>query len=175
MPRARDVWTAGEIELVRSLLAQGVTRSQIGAQLGRSRCAVSGQIHRGGLSSAAAPATAIRAGTTSLRARGHRAEVTRPRPIKPRSVSADTEVMLKPGTMRGRSPAVLVPICEPVSLLDLGPGGCHWPVAGGSGLSLMMCGAPLARQADGIYAAPFEQGEIGPDLFAAERVKDSFT
>jgi len=26
---------------------------------------------------------------------------------------------------------------------------------------------PLARRPDGIFAAPFEQGEIGPDLFRA--------
>ena len=30
----------------------------------------------------------------------------------------------------------------------------------------------MARRADGIHLAPFEQGEIGPDLFRAARKMD---
>jgi len=40
--RPRDVWSAGEAKLVRTMLAAGASRLEIGTRLGRSRCAVAG-------------------------------------------------------------------------------------------------------------------------------------
>jgi hypothetical protein len=48
MTSPRNEWLGSEVEIVRTLLSKGATRSEIAARLGnRSREAVSGLIHRG--------------------------------------------------------------------------------------------------------------------------------
>jgi len=121
-------WTPERIEQLRSFIATGLTCSQIAAEIGVTRNAVIGKIHRLGLSTG--------------RPAGAPARPSPPRAAHPRRPSQRTLLRLM---MADGVPAPGEPEAEPVesaqacSLLELSQGRCRWPV-GDDSAALAFCG-----------------------------------
>ncbi len=113
-------WTAERVEQLRSFVATGMTCSQIAAEIGVTRNAVIGKIHRLGLSTerpAAAPA-----GSCRQRARRPRLLARRQllRLVSPEAASGLCEIACAP---------VSVESAQRCSLLELTQGKCRWPIS----------------------------------------------
>jgi GcrA cell cycle regulator len=121
-------WTPERVEQLRSCVVTGLTCSQIAAEIGVSRNAVIGKIHRLGLSSGRPPGGAAR--TCPPRARLPRA------PSQGRLL----RLMFSDGapaanTHTGSS---TVDSAKPCALIDLERGKCRWPLEGAGNFSF--CG-----------------------------------
>ena len=136
-------WTPERVEQLRSCLVTGLTCSQIAAEIGVSRNAVIGKIHRLGLSPGRPPGGSAR--SCPPRARHPRAATGRRVLRLMWSEGAPTaETAAAPGT---------VDSARPCSLLDLDRGKCHWPLgepASGTG-GFVFCGNPAI---DGVSYCP---------------------
>ena len=127
-----DTWTPERVEQLQSFVGAGLSCSQIAAQIGVTRNAVIGKIHRLGLSPVRPPGAATR--SCPPRARDPRAASERRRL---RLLWSDGAVTAEPA-----GPAA-VESAEPCSLLDLAQGKCRWPVSdtGGNGTAdFVFCG-----------------------------------
>ena len=130
-----NTWTAERIEQLRSFVATGLTCSQIAAEIGVSRNAVIGKIHRLGLSSgrpAGAPAR-----TCPPRARPPRASAQRQ---LLRLLYADTPYV------PGEAVAAVDPVgsMQRCSLLELERDNCRWPVGNPDAADFAFCGNAAA-------------------------------
>jgi GcrA cell cycle regulator len=121
-----DAWTTERVDLLKSCLEAGLSCGQIAREIGVTRNAVIGKIHRLGLSrgrptagQAERPGTPTRRSATLLRRRIMR------------SVYADAP-----------TPAVEDPAAGAVhcSLLDLATGRCRWPINDPGSENFCFCG-----------------------------------
>ncbi len=145
-------WTEERVELLRKLWLDGLSASRIANQLanGISRNAVIGKVHRLGLAGRAkAPATA-----------GQRPRVKPARPATPRPAAAgrgNTAFALKPQPMPIVRPQpedeVVVPICEPVTIMELREAMCRWPLGDPTTAEFRFCGGKKAAAGSGPYCA----------------------
>jgi GcrA cell cycle regulator len=127
-----ETWTPERVEQLRSCVVTGLTCSQIAAQIGVSRNAVIGKIHRLGLSPGRPPGGAARS--------------CPPRARHPRAASHRRVLRLMwsegaPVAETGMPTAV--ESVQPCSLLDLANGTCRWPVsepAGRGSADFAFCG-----------------------------------
>jgi GcrA cell cycle regulator len=129
-----ETWTPERVEQLRSLVVTGLSCSQIGAQIGVSRNAVIGKIHRLGLSPGRPSGGAAR--TCPPRARHPRAATSQRRLL--RLTWSDGASVAEEATAAGA-----VACAQPCSLLDLEHGKCRWPVgepAGGAAADFTFCG-----------------------------------
>jgi GcrA cell cycle regulator len=135
-------WTDERVELLKKLWAEGLSASQIAAELGGvTRNAVIGKVHRLGLSGRAkAPSSAI------------------PRPRKPRTASSgirmsrpaargntalarhavlayDLEIEPEPEPLEN-----IVPIGQRCTLLELSDAKCRWPIGDPGSMDFFFCG-----------------------------------
>lgn len=135
-------WTDERVELLKKLWADGLSASQIAAELGGiTRNAVIGKVHRLGLSGRAkSPSSAS------------------PRPRKPRQ----THMMRVRPQMRGNTalahayaydtdlepePEVIeniIPIGQRRTLVELNENTCRWPIGDPSSQEFFFCGGPPA-------------------------------
>jgi GcrA cell cycle regulator len=132
-------WTDERVELLKKLWAEGLSASQIAAQLGGvTRNAVIGKVHRLNLSGRAKPTSST------------------PRPRKPRSpspqrhsrtyVSGNTALKVHAQPQPRRATAAMpiedlvVPISLKVSLLALTDQMCKWPIGDPSAEDFHFCG-----------------------------------
>ncbi len=121
-------WTAERVERLRTFVATGMTCSQIAAEIGVTRNAVIGKIHRLGLSTerpaAGAAAGAAPAGSCPQRARRPRLSARRQllRLVSPAAPSGTSEIVCEP---------VPVDSAQNCSLLELTQGKCRWPLSNG--------------------------------------------
>jgi GcrA cell cycle regulator len=133
-------WTDDRVELLKKLWADGLSASQIAAELGGiSRNSVIGKVHRLGLAGRAkSPASAM------------------PRQRKPRSQG--TVMRMSRPTIRGNTvlaalqafepefepePQVsenIIPIGQRCTILELGEGKCRWPIGDPSAADFFFCG-----------------------------------
>jgi len=129
---SNDTWTPERVEQLQGFVVAGLSCSQIAAQIGVTRNAVIGKIHRLGLSPVRPPGAAAR--SCPPRARDPRAASQRRRL---RLLWSDGAV--KPEADVGPAP---VESAEPCSLLDLAQGKCRWPVsdAAGGTADFVFCG-----------------------------------
>ncbi|WP_337271356.1 GcrA family cell cycle regulator [Oryzifoliimicrobium ureilyticus] len=130
-------WTDERVEKLKKLWAEGLSASQIAAQLGGvSRNAVIGKVHRlnlpgrakaGGSSAAARPQK--RPAPVAPRATGYpqRAQ-TRPAVRSQEAVVVKQEVDVETVAVRRPSTDVVVPISRRLGLTDLTERTCKWPV-----------------------------------------------
>lgn len=137
-------WTEERIDLLQRLWLQGMSASRIAAELanGLTRNAVIGKVYRLGLSGRAkvAPAT-----SASPRPQ-HKAS---PRTLSPRPstpiIQGNTALAIKPAMIEAPAPLprkeVVVPISEPVTILDLRESMCRWPVGDPTSPEFRYCGA----------------------------------
>jgi len=133
-------WTDERVELLKKLWADGLSASQIAAELGGiTRNAVIGKVHRLGLSGRAkSPSSAS------------------PRPRKPRQ----THMMRARPSMRGNTALAhayaydtdiepeselienIIPIGQRRTLVELNENTCRWPIGDPSSQEFFFCGGP---------------------------------
>ncbi|PVE23910.1 GcrA cell cycle regulator [Microvirga sp. KLBC 81] len=144
MTDAGATWTDERVELLRKLWTDGLSASQIAAELGNvTRNAVIGKVHRLGLSGRAKdvkPATAaprVRKVTRAPSApapiapQAHSNVVLAPIPLQP--VRAEQEVMVEED--------VAIPMSERVTIMDLRESMCRWPMGDPTKPEFRFCGA----------------------------------
>ncbi len=123
-----ETWTPERVEQLRSFVVNGLTCSQIAAEIGVTRNAVIGKIHRLGLSSgrpAAAPARDCP-----------------PRARRPRFSPQRVLLRLIRTDAPGGEAAAGVPVesAKPCSLLDIAQSGCRWPIGDPAASDFVFCG-----------------------------------
>jgi len=127
-------WTEERVELLKKLWADGLSASQIAAELGGiTRNAVIGKVHRLGLSGRAKSPSS-----------------SSPRPRKPRS--SNHMIRVPRSSMRGNTalaydyqaepePELMeIPAEQRKSLLQLTEATCHWPVGDPGSADFFFCG-----------------------------------
>jgi GcrA cell cycle regulator len=129
-----ETWTPERVEQLRSSVVNGLTCSQIAAQIGVTRNAVIGKIHRLGLSPGRPPGASARA--CPPRARQPRAAANQRRLLR---------LMWSEGAPVPEAAASLAAVdsAQPCSLLDLDRGKCRWPLNGtacNSASDFVFCG-----------------------------------
>ena len=126
-----ETWTAERIEQLRHCVGSGLTCSQIAAEIGVTRNAVIGKIHRLGLSPA--------------RPAGASARSCPPRARHPRSLPSSRLLRLigaqAPGVADDAT-AAPVPIdsAQRCSLLEIAQDKCHWPIGDPHAADFAFCG-----------------------------------
>jgi GcrA cell cycle regulator len=123
-------WTDERVELLKKLWGEGLSASQIAAQLGGvTRNAVIGKVHRLSLSGRAKPASSS------------------PRPRKPRHFVAGNTALkthAQPAPRRVPAPVpiedIVVPISRQVSLMELNDTMCKWPEGDPGSEDFHFCG-----------------------------------
>jgi GcrA cell cycle regulator len=125
-----DTWTPERVEQLRSFVVNGLTCSQIATQIGVTRNAVIGKIHRLGLSSGRPPGGAARTCPPRVR---------RPRQAGQRQL---LRLMWSNGAPAAVAETIIAAVesAKPCSLLDLEHGKCRWPLAEPVGNDFVFCG-----------------------------------
>jgi GcrA cell cycle regulator len=136
-------WTEERVELLRKLWLEGLSASQIAAELshGITRNAVIGKVHRLGLSGRVKSPGA--ASTTPRPKAAAPRPAAPPRPIAPVVVGA-TALAMKPmaaPVVVARPEAVVVPISERVTIMELREAMCRWPLGDPTNPDFRFCGA----------------------------------
>nr|WP_321454566.1 GcrA family cell cycle regulator [uncultured Cohaesibacter sp.] len=140
-------WTDERVELLKKLWAEGLSASQVAAELGGvTRNAVIGKVHRLGLSG--------RAKTTPTAPRARRPRTQTPRPARPSSGNAtqtvgatalkvDAQPQTTPQPKAEKAPEVdpvVVPISKRASILTLTENTCKWPIGDPGDSDFHFCG-----------------------------------
>jgi GcrA cell cycle regulator len=135
-------WTDERVELLKRLWSEGLSASQIAAEMGGvTRNAVIGKVHRLGLSGRGkSPPPAANA-----------AAKPRPKPPQAAPAQADGNAALAtapeprpaeaPRPEPQTSPAVVVPISERVTIMELRESMCRWPIGDPTSSEFRFCGA----------------------------------
>ena len=120
-----ETWTTERVEQLQSFVVAGMSCSQIAAQIGVTRNAVIGKIHRLGLSPVRPP--------------GAMARNCPPGARDPRAASQRRQLRLLwsdgAATRQVDAASDMVESAAPCSLLDLAHGTCRWPVSDAAGNS----------------------------------------
>jgi GcrA cell cycle regulator len=126
-----ETWTAERIEQLRNCLTTGLTCSQIAAEIGVSRNAVIGKIHRLGLS----PMRPAGAPARSCPPRARHPRLSPPRRLL-RLIGAEAP------SVAAEAAAEAAPIesAQRCSLLDIAQGKCHWPIGDPQAADFAFCG-----------------------------------
>jgi GcrA cell cycle regulator len=129
-----ETWTPERVEQLRSFVSTGLTCSQIAAEIGVTRNAVIGKIHRLGLGPG--------------RAADASADASAPRVRRPRLPAQRQFLRLMfaaaPCIADAAAPA-LVESTQRCSLLDLAQGKCRWPVGDPNAANIVFCGNEAVR------------------------------
>jgi GcrA cell cycle regulator len=146
-------WTPERVEQLRTCIATGLTCSEIAAEIGVSRNAVIGKIHRLGLAPGR-PVSGLMSGT----ARDHAPRARHSRPSSQRQLlrlifadRASPERTINTNRCNAAAPAP-VESTQPCSLLELAACKCRWPVGNGSPSAFVFCGN------DAVGALPYCAG-----------------
>ncbi|MGX9393932.1 GcrA family cell cycle regulator (plasmid) [Nitrobacteraceae bacterium UC4446_H13] len=130
-------WTDERVERLKSLWTQGLSASQIAAELGGvTRNAVIGKVHRLGLSGRA---------TTAAKPRAPRLQKpSRFRPVG-NGLHRGNLALTSPDIAyveEVRVTAEIVPLARYLTLAELEPSSCRWPIGDPSSPDFRFCGAP---------------------------------
>src|SRR5215211_5287429 len=141
MTDAGATWTDERVELLKKLWSDGLSASQIAAEIGSvTRNAVIGKIHRLGLSGrgktkAAAPQRGRKA------SRAPSAPTSVPQPSTPNPVPvAPTPISIESAPL-ATFDDVVVPISERVTIMELRESMCRWPMGDPTKPEFRFCGA----------------------------------
>ena len=124
-----ETWTAERIEQLRHCIASGLTCSQTAAEIGVTRNAVIGKIHRLGLSPARPAGSAARSGPP----RARRPQIP-PSSRLLRLIHSDARSI---GEVSAPEPIDSAQRC---SLLDIAQDKCHWPIGDPHAADFAFCG-----------------------------------
>ncbi|MDX3805246.1 GcrA family cell cycle regulator [Bosea thiooxidans] len=145
-------WTDERVELLKKLWSDGLSASQIAAELGNvTRNAVIGKVHRLGLSgrakSAATPAAPRNAAPRKAPARspshpmGNAAAVTRGAHALAPHFATEAEVEIEAEQAPLPSEDVVIPFSERVTIMELREYMCRWPMGDPTSPDFRFCGA----------------------------------
>ena len=131
-------WTDERVELLKKLWQDGLSASQIAAELGGvTRNAVIGKVHRLGLSGRGQPTSSIK--------RQRRAQPPAPRPRTRQTVTignlalqTNIEALAEPEAQPRRS--VVVPIAKRLTIEMLTERTCKWPIGDPGNHDFHFCG-----------------------------------
>jgi GcrA cell cycle regulator len=134
-------WTDERVELLKKLWIDGLSASQIAAQLGGvTRNAVIGKVHRLNLSGRAKPAST----TPRPRKTGRAASPHRPAARTYVAGNTALKIHAHPAPRRVPSPVpfedLVVPISLNVSLMELNDSMCKWPIGDPTAENFCFCG-----------------------------------
>jgi GcrA cell cycle regulator len=132
-------WTDERVETLKKLWGDGLSASQIAAELGGiTRNAVIGKVHRLGLSGRAKSPTAAAPRQRKPRAT-HMMRVSRPavRGNTALAPAFEYEVEAEPEVVEN-----VVPIGQRRTLLELNEGTCRWPIGDPGATDFFFCGGP---------------------------------
>src|SRR2546423_985051 len=133
------MWTDERVELLKKLWADGLSASQIAAELGGiTRNAVIGKVHRLGLSGRAKSPSSASPRPRKTRAHPHMLRAARPvmrgntalAPVYDYDVDAEPEHIDN-----------VIPIGQRRSILELTEETCRWPIGDPGGADFFFCGA----------------------------------
>jgi GcrA cell cycle regulator len=163
-------WTDDRVELLKKLWSDGLSASQIAAELGGiSRNSVIGKVHRLGLSGRAKSPSSAVPRQRKPRAHGHMMRIARPG-IRGNTALApmhayDTEIEPEPELIEN-----IIPIGQRCSILELNESKCRWPIGDPSSADFFFCGG---KTADGLpYCGYHSRVAYQP---AADRRRDRRT
>jgi GcrA cell cycle regulator len=139
MTDAGGTWTDDRVELLKKLWSDGLSASQIAAEMGGvTRNAVIGKVHRLGLSGRGKASTPgvprprkPRVATPPAVTRVNVALA--PRPAQPRPVAVAAPELLEE--------EVVVPLSERVTIMELRESMCRWPLGDPTTPEFRFCGA----------------------------------
>lgn len=144
-------WTDERVELLKKLWSDGLSASQIAAELGSvTRNAVIGKVHRLGLSgrakSAAAPAAQRATAPRKAPARAPSHPMANPAPTRGAhalapSFEEQAEAETQAAPQRQQSEEVVIPFSERVTIMDLREYMCRWPMGDPTTPEFRFCGA----------------------------------
>lgn len=122
-------WTAERIEQLRSFVVTGLTCSQIAAEIGVTRNAVIGKIHRLGLS----PTRPAGAPARSCPPRARHPRLSPQRRLL-RLIGAEAP------SLAAAAEAAPIESTQRCSLLEIAQGKCHWPIGDPQAADFAFCG-----------------------------------
>jgi GcrA cell cycle regulator len=130
-------WTDERVELLKNLWAEGLSASQIAAELGGiTRNAVIGKVHRLGLSGRAKSPS-----SSAPRARKPRATTHMRLPRA--QIRGNTALAYAYDTEEEQVPAVIeniIPMGQRRTILELTEDTCHWPIGDPGAADFFFCG-----------------------------------
>jgi GcrA cell cycle regulator len=135
-------WTDERVELLKKLWSDGLSASQIAAELGAiTRNAVIGKVHRLGLSGRAKSASSSAPRQRKARSANHMLRIARPA-IRGNTALAhayEIEVEAEPELIDN-----IIPIGQRRTILELTDQTCRWPVGDPGGGEFFFCGGNAA-------------------------------
>jgi GcrA cell cycle regulator len=133
-------WTDERVELLKKLWADGLSASQIAAELsGVTRNAVIGKVHRLGLSGRAKNPSSAAPRPRKARPSGHIMRVSRPMVRGNTALAYDFEPEQEPGLLE-------IPIEQRKTLLQLKERTCRWPVGDPGSQDFFFCGGDAVNE-----------------------------
>jgi GcrA cell cycle regulator len=131
-------WTDERVELLKKLWSDGLSASQIAAELGGiTRNAVIGKVHRLGLSGRAKSPSSTAPRQRKARAHPHMMRVARPamRGNTALAQAFDYEVEAEPELVDN-----VIPLGQRRNILELTEDTCRWPIGDPSSADFFFCG-----------------------------------
>ncbi len=136
-------WTDERVDLLRKLWSDGLSASQIAAELanGITRNAVIGKVHRLGLSGRVKSAAPVAA-----RPRAQAPRAAKPAPSRTTTiVRGNTALVMETRAYEAPAPRpiedVVIPISERVTIMELREAMCRWPLGDPSTPDFRYCGS----------------------------------
>jgi GcrA cell cycle regulator len=133
-------WTDERVELLKKLWADGLSASQIAAELGGiTRNAVIGKVHRLGLSGRAKSPSSATPRPRKPRSNGHMLRVSRPAVRGNTALAYDYDVEPEPELLE-------IPMEQRKTLLQLNEHTCRWPIGDPGSTEFFFCGGETANE-----------------------------
>jgi GcrA cell cycle regulator len=131
-------WTDERVELLKKLWSDGLSASQIAAELGGiTRNAVIGKVHRLGLSGRAKSPTSAAPRPRKARASSQMLRVSRPSVRGNTALAHAYEVDQEPESEHVNN---IIPLGQRRSILDLTEETCRWPIGDPGSVEFFFCG-----------------------------------
>jgi GcrA cell cycle regulator len=131
-------WTDERVELLKKLWADGLSASQIAAELGGiTRNAVIGKVHRLGLSGRAKSPSSSAPRPRKARSGGHMLRMPRSRGNT--ALAYEYEPEPEPELIE-------IPLAQRKTLLELNEKTCHWPVGDPGSAEFFFCGGDTVNE-----------------------------
>ncbi len=134
-------WTDERVELLKKLWGEGLSASQIAAELGGiTRNAVIGKVHRLGLSGRAKAVQSAAPRPRKPRAPSHPSMVFRTAGATALAPVRTVDLDIEPIIQRAPRPMLEPVSCERVTIMDLRECMCRWPIGDPGSESFRFCG-----------------------------------
>jgi len=131
-------WSDERVELLKKLWSEGLSASQIAAELGGiTRNAVIGKVHRLGLSGRAKSPSSAAPRPRKPRAPTHMLRVARPATRGNTALAPMYELDIEPEPELVEN---IIPLGQRCSILELSEDKCHWPIGDPGTPDFFFCG-----------------------------------